>query len=524
MLVNKLLQLEERLHGLEHKVRELMRHQKGILVAFREIDGRFIYTVCEGELLTRVGLTAEQVIGRDPHEVLPLHIADHFVAHYRLAWQGETITFEGSFPGDIHFMGLLIPTWQAGQVVEVIGFGFDTTERVRADRKLAEQEKLFRLIAESATDMVALFQTNGICLYASPSCRSLLGLDPAEMMGMPIQELCHPDDLPRMVRLSLKGLRGRAGKGTYRLRRKDGTYVWVETVLSPIADEQGCITQFRTSSRDITERRLREEQAARQQLIELTLTRIYAGFLEASTLDDAIDSSLAEIGRAVGANRTYLFQFRGGGEMMDNTHKWRAPGIHSERENIRDVPTASYPWWMSKLRRGEHIDITDLDSMPDEAAAERALLSARGTVSLVVYPVHAGSELVGFIGLDNVAGVRSWSAEHLGLIRVVSEIFGGAIARERSEEALRRSEERFRSLVQNAMDVILVMGADGTILYESPSVFRVLGYTPDEWLGRNMLDRLPPAERLEDEVRLMDLLGRALNSRARSGFCTRTGP
>jgi diguanylate cyclase (GGDEF)-like protein/PAS domain S-box-containing protein len=57
---------------------------------------------------------------------------------------------------------------------------------------------------------------------------------------------------------------------------------------------------------------------------------------------------------------------------------------------------------------------------------------------------------------------------------------------------LRHSEQRFRSLVQNASDVTTIMAADGTNLYESPAVSGVLGYRPDELLGRNGLDLVHP--------------------------------
>ncbi len=60
------------------------------------------------------------------------------------------------------------------------------------------------------------------------------------------------------------------------------------------------------------------------------------------------------------------------------------------------------------------------------------------------------------------------------------------------EELVRSSERYFRSLIESALDIITVLEADGTIRYESPSVERVLGYTPDERIGTNALDYLEP--------------------------------
>ena len=57
---------------------------------------------------------------------------------------------------------------------------------------------------------------------------------------------------------------------------------------------------------------------------------------------------------------------------------------------------------------------------------------------------------------------------------------------------LRRSEERFRSLVRNSDDVNMIVGADGLITYESPAVERVLGYRPDQRIGTTGLDMIHP--------------------------------
>ena len=65
-------------------------------------------------------------------------------------------------------------------------------------------------------------------------------------------------------------------------------------------------------------------------------------------------------------------------------------------------------------------------------------------------------------------------------------------ARQRADEEQRRSEEWLRSLVQNASDIITVVDADGTIKYGSPSIERVLGYSPQNLVGNNTFDYVHP--------------------------------
>jgi diguanylate cyclase (GGDEF)-like protein/PAS domain S-box-containing protein len=72
-----------------------------------------------------------------------------------------------------------------------------------------------------------------------------------------------------------------------------------------------------------------------------------------------------------------------------------------------------------------------------------------------------------------------------GIIEDVTE-------RKRATEALRRSEEYFRSLIENALDTITILDAEGTVLYESPSVERVLGYAAEEMVGASVFEFIHP--------------------------------
>lgn len=75
-----------------------------------------------------------------------------------------------------------------------------------------------------------------------------------------------------------------------------------------------------------------------------------------------------------------------------------------------------------------------------------------------------------------------------GIIEDVTE-------RKRVIAALRQSERHFRSLIENALDTITILAADGTIMYESPAVERVLGYTAEELVGTSVFDLVHPEDR-----------------------------
>ncbi|MEW6553988.1 MAG: PAS domain S-box protein [Actinomycetota bacterium] len=79
-----------------------------------------------------------------------------------------------------------------------------------------------------------------------------------------------------------------------------------------------------------------------------------------------------------------------------------------------------------------------------------------------------------------------------GNIVAVSNVALDITEQAKAEEALRRSEEYFRALIEKSTDVITILDATGVIIYESPSLQQFLGYRPEELTGRNVFDYLHP--------------------------------
>ena len=152
-----------------------------------------------------------------------------------------------------------------GTVIGVAGVTRDITARIRAEEELRRSEARYRLLAENATDMISRHDPDGVFLYASPACRALLGYEPEELRGVRLTELCHPRDVARLTRARDALLSAAESGGmTFRLRRKDGEYVWVETMARLVRDEEsGAEPEFLAITRDITARRQAEANARR---------------------------------------------------------------------------------------------------------------------------------------------------------------------------------------------------------------------------------------------------------------------
>jgi two-component system, cell cycle sensor histidine kinase and response regulator CckA len=135
--------------------------------------------------------------------------------------------------------------------------------------QMAQQEALFRIIGENAADLIALVDMNGHRLYNSPSYEKLLGYSPEELARTSAYEQIHPDDCERVKNAAEEARRsGQGHRVEYRLRRKDGHWLTVESTASVVRDAKGNVQGLVIVNRDITERKQLEEQLYLSQKLE----------------------------------------------------------------------------------------------------------------------------------------------------------------------------------------------------------------------------------------------------------------
>lgn len=149
-----------------------------------------------------------------------------------------------------------------GAVLGRVGTVEDITDRRQALLEIQSSEARYRMLAEHSTDMISKHAADSTMLYVSPACRTLLGYEPEELLGKQVDEFLHPDDQAAYEAINPASADvSDVVTLAFRFRRKDGAYVWLETMyrtfpgLSP--DSQQKIVAV---SRDVTERRQAAEQ------------------------------------------------------------------------------------------------------------------------------------------------------------------------------------------------------------------------------------------------------------------------
>lgn len=140
-------------------------------------------------------------------------------------------------------------------------------------QQLEESENRYRLLADYATDLIMRVARDGTRRYVSPSVKDMLGWDVSEYIAQG-RELIHPDDRERVTQAAeALWQNGKPALTQYRVRRRDGEYVWIEALarVAPSPDHPG-ESELIYTGRDITEAMLAEQALAESEQRLRTIT------------------------------------------------------------------------------------------------------------------------------------------------------------------------------------------------------------------------------------------------------------
>lgn len=159
---------------------------------------------------------------------------------------------------------------------------------------------------------------------------------------------------------------------------------------------------------------------------------------------------LADLGRAVGAHRTYIFRNRtapDGRLVMDQAFEWCAPGVTPQIGNPAlqgVVYEEACPRWGRTLSLGQPLH-GPVAGFPDN---ERLVMEAQGILSLLVVPIFVAGSWWGFTGFDDCSRPRVWSSAETDALVTAAGLIGAALHRRRTEEHLLRALASQEALLQ----------------------------------------------------------------------------
>ena len=392
------------------------------------------------------GYTAEEMIGHSSKRLFPGSRTDEMrdilnrvvggdrIDHYetvRIRNDGTAIPVSLSYSPIADAHGTVV-------AVTVIGRGCAVRQGNNRDDGVADVgEGRYRALMEQAADAILVSDASGNLIDANAMACQLTGYTREELLKLNVADT-YPLDQRQVATGRMEALaRGERLVAERLLRRKDQCDVPVSISVRRLSDGlmQGIY-------HDLTERKRAEEAVRRSE-------EKFAKLFHASPVGIAVsglrDGVLLEVNREferlLGFGRAESV-----GRTSHDLGLWVDPTL---RDQI-----------VTRVFTGEGVNDVELDLR----AKDGTVLAARSSFQL--------------LELDGEAY----------LLSAFVDVTESHVAR----EALRRSEEYFRSLIEQALDIITVLNPDGTIRYSSPANGRVLGYRPDELRGRLVFDLVHP--------------------------------
>jgi two-component system CheB/CheR fusion protein len=323
----------------------------------------------------------------------------------------------------------------------------DITRRVENERALKESEEKFRLLAESSSFSIMIYQDNK-WVYVNPRAIEISGYTAAEIYSMDIWELVHPDYQEAVKLSGIARQRGESAPSKYefKIRRKDGSFIWViltgDTILYN-GRHAGLVSVIDINDRKTAEQSLAKERAILNSIIDRNPYAI---------------SIFSPAGDQVRYNSRYTAMF--GGDPPADYNIFRDTGFIESGmlplyQKAAAGETVFFPefWYNSRSRSGK---------VPEKKICLRS----------VAFPVNRED------------------AELEGIVVIHEDVSDRKIA----EQALRESEERLREIIDHAIDGIIIGNRNGGLFNVNERSCELTGYSRYELIQLNIRDLFSSAD------------------------------
>ena len=250
------------------------------------------------------------------------------------------------------------------------------------------------------------------------------------------------------------------------------------------------------------------------------LTRVFAKAAKdlqrcaALESDRTIDRVLGDIGRAMDAQRAYVFEIVDS-VFIRNTHEWCAAGVDPMKPHLQHVPYSVCSLFWERFVEFGSIHIEDVDNLL-QTSDLRQVLEDQNIKALIAAPFWQNGEMFGFIGLDYTDGPRSFSSEEDNLMRGFAAQTGMLRALERTrreslrlEADLARARTQLGATVAALPELLVETDRDGIIVGFQQSTPLTFAASPQEVIGQSPEAVLPDhlARICRKAMREVDLFG-----------------
>jgi diguanylate cyclase (GGDEF)-like protein/PAS domain S-box-containing protein len=372
-----------------------------------------------------------------------------------------------------------------------LGVGVDVTEARAAEAARAR----LAAIVESSRDAIIGKALDGTITSWNLAAERMYGYGADEAVGQSIDLIVSQSRRNESEDILSTIARGeRVEQYETERIRKDGTLIPVSVTVSPVRDAAGKVVGASSISRDITQQKQDAAALAYGDRLLHAVTHGTAALIDGATFESGMENALQIVGEAMGVDRVIVLrEAPGQNPPLVLQHLWQAQDIGVRLDEAAfsrlTMPPAAARAWRDGLAEGKPV-ITQLASSRRPVRAVMEQIQNKSTLQIAI---RVGGELWGNIGVDACKAERTWTASEIETLTIFAESIGSFIAHNHIQVELEQSEERFRVVSATAQDAIVMINSQGCISYWNQAAERILGYSAEEAVGKDIHDWLAPA-------------------------------
>jgi PAS domain S-box-containing protein len=359
----------------------------------------------------------------------------------------------------------------------------DVTEREEVRKVLRESEERYRSLVQITSDIITILDADGTVIYISPAVERVTGYKPEERVGTNAFDSVHPDDRERAAGIFAEILKtpGLHPPLEFRVPHKDGSWRYLEHVVTNLLDDPA-VGAVVINSRDITERKRAEAEIRR--LNEDLEARVAERTIQ-------LESALAELEQR---ERRLLESERQLRQLFENS----ADALFVHDEHGRFVDCNAQACHALGYTREELLELSVVDLATHLISDEERRENKGRTLWERARQGEPG-RMVGFEenelrrkdGTTLPVEVGVGALEYKGR-RLIFASVRDTTERKLAEAALKESEERYRAVVEQAAEGILLVDVDTKRVLETNAAYQdLLGYSTEETLHLSLYELVP---------------------------------
>jgi len=389
-----------------------------------------------------MNLPRGKLIGRRVTEVFPgieKSTFDWIGTYSKVAHNGGSISFE-QFSERLDLYYEVIACGEKPGYFSVIYR--DITAKKKKEKTLRDSEQHFRSLVGNLQGGIVVEDEKGNIILTNQAFCEIFGISapPEALVGSNCSQaaeevkglLAEPELFPRRIKELIENRQVVIGE---EIKFADGRVL--ERDYIPVFSETNRFIGHMWQYRDITGRKQMEKDLYHYSQLQKLLMDLLSRFINIplEDIDEGINIALREMGKFVGADRVYIFEYDFPNGVCNNTYEWCAPGITPQISKLQGVSLDIIPDWVASHVKGEAVDIPDVEAM--EPGVVKELMILQEIKSLFTIPMKGETGCLGFVGFDAVRCKQRFSEEERKLLNVFAQMLTNVNLHRQTEERIR---------------------------------------------------------------------------------------